>query len=154
MKSLWRNLLVVAAAFSSGMAAYQALGSSPAAAAPAASGAVKWNQPGASAPDLKQADATWDERAPWGAPPQPVAPPPPPVPVPVGIIKVARGHEAIFMIAGAGELRLRPGGRLPDGGRLLRISGLRVTWVDGAGQQHQREMFGDPLQPPAAPGAR
>ena len=48
------------------------------------------------------------------------------------------------------EFRLRLGDRLPEGGRLLRIQGLRVHWIDRDNKKQQREMFIDPLQPPAS----
>jgi len=154
MNSVWRNLLAIAVAFSGGMAAFHAFGPAPAAIALAKPAPVKWGIARGAGPDLDGADGIWDERAPWGAPPKPVEPPPPPpppAPVPVGIVKVARGYEAIFMVPGSGvEFRLRPGDRLPEGGRLLRIQGLRVLWIDRDNKKQQREMFIDPLQPPAS----
>ena len=144
MKPLWKNLAVIVAAFGVGVAGYALFGASPDKLVPPSPGDVEWKPVQARVPDLAAADERWSELAPWGAMPKPVEaprPPPPPPPVAVGIAKGARGPEAIFMISGAGELRIPPGGRLPDGGRLLRISGMRVTWVDGKGQKQEREMF-------------
>ncbi len=138
-----RALAIVAAAFGVGVIAYLAFGASPATVVPAPPAEVDWHPLDARVPDLSVADASWEKYTPWGAPPKPTveAEPPPVPPIPVGVTRGEKGPEAIFMIAGAGELRLPPGGQLPDGGRVVQVSGLRVSWVDGNGQQHEREMF-------------
>ena len=61
--------------------------------------------------------------------------------MPVGIARGRRNFEALFSVQGAGELRIPPGGRLPDGGRVLKVSRLGVEWVDGKGERHEHEMF-------------
>lgn len=98
-------------------------------------------------PDLATADATWKARAPRGTAPVVVAEvaPPPPPPIPVGIVGVGRARQAIFMADGT-DFRGGVGARLPDGGRILAISGMMVDWVDGAGKRHSRRMFIDPMQ--------
>lgn len=138
-----RALAMVAAAFGVGVIAYLAFGASPATVVSTPPAEVDWHPLDARVPDLSAADADWEKYAPWGAPPKPVveSEPLPIPPKPVGVTRGDRGPEAIFMIDGAGELRLAPGGQLPDGGRVLQVSGLRVSWVDGNGQQHEREMF-------------
>ena len=156
MKPLWKNLALIVLAFGVGVAGYALFGASPDKLVPPSPGDVEWKPVQAWVPDLAVADERWSELAPWGAVPKPaeaLLPPPPPPPVAVGIAKGARGPEAIFMISGAGELRLPPGGRLPDGGRVLRISGMRVTWVDGKGLKQEREMFMAfrPTSAPAGP---
>ena len=144
MKPLWKNLAVIVVAFGLGVAGYALFGASPDKLVPESPGDVEWKPVQAWAPDLAAADQRWKELAPWGAAPKPAEPLPPPPPIPpmaVGIAKGARGPEAIFMLDGAGEVRLPPGGRLPGGGRVLRISGLNVTWLDAKGVKQEREMF-------------
>ena len=144
MKPVLKSLAVIVVAFGVGVAGYSFFGASPDKLVPPSPGDVEWKPVQAWIPDLAAADEQWSQLAPWGAVPKPaeaLAPPPLPPPVAVGIAKGARGPVAIFMISGAGELRLPPGGRLPDGGRVLRISGMRVTWVDGKGLKQEREMF-------------
>lgn len=154
MRPFWKNLAIIVVAFGAGVAGYSFFGASPDKLVAPPLREVEWKPVQATLPDLAAADDRWVELAPWGAVPKPVeameAPPPPP-PVAVGIAKGARGPEAIFMISGAGELRLPPGGRLPDGGRVLSISGMRVTWVDGKGLKQEREMF-MAFRPMSAPG--
>lgn len=97
---------------------------------------------GAPLADLDATDAIWAEKTPWGAPPQPPGPPPPPPPSPIGVIKDGnRNYRAVFNVEGAGQLALRPGERLPGGGRVLSVAGLKVVWVDGDGQRHERVIF-------------
>ncbi|WP_411834122.1 hypothetical protein [Pseudoxanthomonas mexicana] len=153
MKPLWRDVLIVVAALLLGGGGCLLLGASPAAVVPTALAEPEWVAPSIRSPDLAAEDAVWEARAPWGAVPKPVEappPPPPPPPVPVGIVRGAHGAEAIFLIHGSGELRIRIGGQLPDGGRLLGISGMQVAWVDGEGQRHRRRLFLDPMQPSGA----
>ena len=143
IKFRWKSLLLVVAAFAVGAGAYLALGASPEKVVPRPPVDPEWKPLEARVPDLALADARWSELAPWGAVPKPAEapPPPPPPPMAVGIVKTPRGPEAIFMIHDAGEIRVAPGGRLPDGGRLLRIAGFRITWIDGKGLKQEREMF-------------
>ena len=154
IKFSWKSLVIVVAAFGVGVGAYFALGASPAKVVPKLPADPEWKPVEASVQDLVLADARWSEHSPWGAAPKPPEmppPPPPPPPVAVGIVKTPRGPEAIFMIHDAGEIRVAPGGRLPDGGRLLRISGFRITWVDAKGLKQEREMF-TVFKPTSAPG--
>lgn len=150
----WKSVVVVAAAFGIGAGAYFALGASPEKVVPRPPVDPEWKPVQARVQDLALADARWSEHSPWGAVPKPAeaapAPPPPP-PMAVGIARGPRGPEAIFMVHDAGEIRVSPGGRLPDGGRLLRINGLQITWVDGKGLKQEREMFAV-FKPTSAPG--
>lgn len=143
-----RELSFLAAAFAVGSLANLLFGPSPDAIAQLPPDKNEWAVPGADLPDLAALDAGWEARAPWGARPRapeaaPVPPPPPPAPV--GIARGRKGQqEVIFLVADQGAVRVAPGESLPDGGRLLRVSGMRVTWIDGEGQEQQREMFLDP----------
>lgn len=144
-----RPVLLLSLAVMLGMAANFLFGPSPAAVVPVVADDSPWTEVGMRTPDLAQSDPRWEARAPWGRPPPPPTPqaePPPPPPIPVGIVGAGRAQQAIFMVSGAGELRLPAGGALPDGGRVLEVSAMTVSWVDGAGQKHQRRMFVDPLQ--------
>lgn len=128
-----------------------ALGPSPAAVSPVVAAEQPWQPLGMRLPDLAAAGVTWESRAPRGAAPKPQEappPPPPPAPVPVGIVGSGGARQAIFLVHGVGELRLPVGGTLPDGGRVLGISGMAVHWVDGEGQAQERRMFLDPAQLP------
>lgn len=154
IKFTWKSLLLVAAAFGAGAGAYLALGASPEKVVPRPPVDPEWKPVEARVPDLALADARWSEHSPWGAVPKPVEappPPPPPPPMAVGIVKTPRGPEAIFTVHDAGEIRVAPGGRLPGGGRLLRIAGFRITWIDAKGMKQEREMF-TVFKPTSAPG--
>jgi len=131
------------------------------------SGAVRqpaWRLPQGGTPALKAPDLVWAERAPWGAPPPPPVPPPPPPPpppMPVGVIASGPRHfQALFVVPGQPlEHRVRAGGRLPDGGRVLSVTRFRVVWRDGKGERHEQELLADPLPltgagGPTAPQAR
>ncbi len=147
MRPWSRHLSLVLVAFGLGAAASLAFGPAPDEALPAAASDIGWDKGEDAGPALALADTRWEARTPWGAPPKPpvpATPPPPPPPMPVGVTRSGRGAEAIFLVHGTGELRVAPGGPLPDGGRLLRISGLRVEWRDGEGREHKRELFVDP----------
>lgn len=85
---------------------------------------------------------------------EPPPPPPPPPPMPVGVVGTGTSRQAIFLAPGSSELRVGVGGALPDGGRVLAISGMTVAWVDGAGERHERRMFIDPAQLPAGDAVR
>ena len=126
-------------------------GASPRKVKPLAAADPDWQPVAMRVPDLAALDATWEARAPWGAMPRPVEPPPPPPPpppAPVGIVGTGAARQAIFLVHGSSELRLGVGGVLPDGGQVLEISAMKVTWTDGAGQTHERRMFLDPLPTP------
>lgn len=154
IKFRWKSLVLVVAAFAIGAGAYLALGASPEKVVPRPPVDPEWKPLEARVHDLALADARWSELAPWGAvpkPPEAPPPPPPPPPMAVGIVKTPRGQEAIFMIHDAGEIRVAPGGRLPDGGRLLRIAGFRITWIDAKGMKQEREMF-TAFKPASTPG--
>ena len=149
MKLVWtrlplRAMALVSMALGAGVLAYLAFGASPKAVIPDPPTPVDWRPVDAHVPDFATTDAQWAQYAPWGAPPAAVveAEPVPVPPMPVGVTRGDRGLEAIFMIDGAGELRVGAGGLLPDGGRVLQVAGLRVSWTDGSGQRHEREMFG------------
>lgn len=149
-----KSLVIIAAAFAVGAGAYLALGASPEKVVPRPPVDSEWKPVEARVQDQALADARWSEHSPWGAvpkPPEAPPPPPPPPPMAVGIVKTARGQEAIFTVHDAGEIRVAPGDYLPGGGRLLRISGLRITWVDAKGQKQEREMFAV-FKPTSAPG--
>lgn len=137
----------VLAAVLGGVAAYR--GGLPASGGEPRSVGSDWRLPAPAKPALEPADRVWAERAPWGAPPPPPPtpePPPPPRPAPVGIVAAGKGFHAIFVVPGSmGELRVRPGGRLPDGGRVLSVSRFRVVWRDGEGNRHEQELLADPL---------
>lgn len=112
-----------------------------------------WVQQSPSVVDVAALEMIWRERTPWGVEPKAPVPAelaPPPGPLPIAVLKDARGYRAVFTIHGAGQLALAAGGRLPDGGRLLSVAGLKVAWIDGDGQRHQREMF-NTYQEEAAP---
>ncbi len=146
-----RDLFFLGIALLLGVVANLLFGASPATMDSIAPLREPWVPLSAGMPDLAAADATWDARAPWGAPPKPVeaeAPPPPP-PVPVGMVGTGQARQAIFLVNGADDFRGGVGAALPDGGRILAISGMMVNWVDGAGKVHSRRMFIDPVQPPA-----
>ena len=120
------------------------LGASPGRVKPLAAVDPDWQPVAMRVPDLAALDPTWEARAPWGAAPKPVEPPPPPPPpppAPVGIVGTGSARQAIFMIHGAGELRVGAGGMLPDGGRVLEVSARTVAWTDGAGARQERRMF-------------
>lgn len=139
--------MVLAAALG-GLLAFR--GGLPRTDAPRNGARAEWSLPAPAKPALASADRIWEERAPWGAPPPPPPPPeppPPPPPVPVGIAGAGkRGLHAIFVVPGTtGELRVRPGGRLPDGGRVLSVTRFRVVWRDGGGTRHEQELLADPL---------
>lgn len=91
-------------------------------------------------------EAVWQSLAPWGSPPPPPsttaeAEPEPPAPRLIGVVRSGRAYRAVFMIEGAGQLILAPGARLPGGGRVLSVAGLRVSWIDAKGQRHNRQVF-------------
>lgn len=147
-----RDGAIVAGACVLGALASLLFGTSPAAVTPQRNADVEWAPVGMRVPDFERVDAVWVARAPWGALPVPVEPeeppppPPPPPPVPVGVVGSGRAVQAIFMVHGEGGVRVPIGGRLPDGGQLVRVSGMKVDWVDGDGQPRERRLFLDPMQ--------
>ncbi len=139
-----------AAAAMLGAVAYAWLGESPQAAVSNRAADLQWELPAPVVHDLASQDPVWQSRAPWGSLPQPEVPPPPPPPpppVPVAIVAAGRGFEAVFVVPGGGEVRVRPGSALPDGGRVKAITRANVVWTDGAGQEQSQEFFGDRLRP-------
>ena len=135
------------------------LGASPGKVKPLAAVDPDWQPVAMRMPELPALDPTWEARTPWGAAPKPVEPPPPPPPpppAPVGIVGTGSARQAIFMIHGAGELRVGAGGMLPDGGRVLEVSARTVAWTDGAGARQERRMFVEAvdLPPGVVPAAR
>ncbi len=150
MSARWQNGAMIAMAFVLGALAYLLLGQSPGTVEPEPFSEVEWRLLADPTPDLSASDARWQQSAPWGAAPVALvqeAPPAPPV-VPVGISRERGRSVAIFMIPGAGEVRVAPGGLLPDGGQVHSVSGLRVVWTDRDGQRQQREMFTGLAEPP------
>jgi len=151
MNARRRLLLLFGASLLLGALANLAFGPSPAKMAAIPPAPEAWGPLGMRLPDLAAADAGWKARTPRGAPPpvvEPPPPPPPPPPTPVGIIGSGRTAQAIFLVDGSDEFHGRVGAKLPDGGRILAISGMIVDWVDGAGARHSRRMFVDPPQLP------
>ena len=127
-------------------------GASPGKVKPLAAADQDWQPVAMRVPDLVALDPVWEARAPWGVlprPPEPPPPPPPPPPAPVGIVGTGSAKQAIFMIHGAGELRVGAGGMLPDGGQVLEVLARKVVWTDGAGVRQERRMFVEPVDLPA-----
>ncbi|WP_442682418.1 hypothetical protein ACSBPQ_12290 [Stenotrophomonas sp. JC08] len=146
MKIHLRNaVLIVLALLLGGLSSYW-FGASPAAVVAPEPPAQAWRDGWSGEDDLLAASATWQERAPWGAPTAAAveaAPPPPPPPMPVGVSKEGRNYMAIFQVNGTGVVRLGAGGRLPDGGHVLQVNGRRVVWLDADGERRQREIFNE-----------
>ncbi len=95
-----------------------------------------------------EAASVWTERRPWGgAPAEDAGAAAVPVPVPVAIVSTRSGHEAVFVIPGAGEIRARAGDSLPDGGRVEQVDALSVAWTDGQGQRQEQRLLADPPRP-------
>lgn len=146
MKSHLRTVVVILLALLLGGLSSYWFGTSPAAVRPSELPAQAWRDGWSGDDDLLAASAAWQEHAPWGAPPAaPIeaAPPPPPPPMPVGVSKDGRNYTAIFQVNGTGVVRLAAGGRLPDGGHVLQVSGRRVVWLDADGKRQQREIFNE-----------
>ncbi|WP_313249382.1 hypothetical protein [Stenotrophomonas acidaminiphila] len=146
MKSNLRTVAVILLALLLGGLSNYWFGVSPVAVQPLEPPVQAWRDGWSGDDDLLAAGATWQERTPWGAPPAPPveAPPPvPPPPMPVGVSKDGRNYTAIFQVNGTGVIRLRAGGRLPDGGHVLQVSGRRVVWLDADGKRQQREIFNE-----------
>lgn len=157
--SMGRLLLGALLALALGAAANFAFVDVPGRAVAPRAGAEDWTLPQSPRPPLATVEATWEKSPPW---PQP---PPPqevaagaaealevPAPVPVGVARSRNGARAVFTVAGAGTVLLRAGEPLPGGGRVLRVSGLSVEWLDAKGERQQREMFNSyQIQEEAAP---
>ena len=149
-----RHAWLLGGALLLGVLANLLFGASPGKIKPLAAADPAWQPVAMRVPDLAPLDATWEARAPWGALPKPVEPPPPPPPpppTPVGIVGTGSAKQAIFIIHGAGELRVGVGGMLPDGGQVLEVSAKSVVWTDGAGVRQERRLFLEPVDLP--PGA-
>ncbi len=158
MTHAWRIPLVMLMALALGAGASFLFGDAPASVSARPPVLLDWKMPQLATLDFAVLDAQWKESPPWPAPP-----PPPPAaeqataaeeavpPAPVGIAKGRRAYEAIFSVPGAGELRLLPGDRLPDGGRVLKVSRLSIEWVDGKGERHEHQMFNTYHIPEATP---
>lgn len=108
-----------------------------------------WTVPPGMSLSLVSSDEVWTRRGPWGLPPPPPAPPappppppPPPHPVPVGVVAAKGRVDAVFLIPGQGDVQLRPGARLPGGGRVVRIDAFRIHWIDRDGKKRIHELFG------------
>lgn len=147
MKTGWRIPLLACGALVLGALANLLFGAAPSEPLPVSTDGDDWHLPQGQVLDFERLDARWQARAPWPAPPPQSAADAaaaveeaPPI-LPIGIARGRSGHEAIFSVPGAGELSVPPGGELPDGGRVLQVSALRVDWLDGKGRQQQREMF-------------
>lgn len=145
----WRlRLLVIAAAAAAGALAWFALGDAPGGVVPARAANVKWTLPRDRPQELAALDKVWEGRAPWRSTAAVVAaeaPPPAPPWLPVGVVGSGKAAQAIFVAAGGPEVRVRPGGSLPDGGKVTRVSPFRVDWIDAKGAKHEQELFADPL---------
>ncbi len=147
MTGAWKIPLAGLLALGLGAGASILFGAEPPSVSTSPPAALDWQVPELAVLDFAALDAQWQETPPWPAPPPPpVAADPakadePPPPMPVGIARGRRNFEALFSVQGAGELRIPPGGRLPDGGRVLKVSRLGVEWVDGKGERHEHEMF-------------
>ncbi len=147
MKPWLRHLLLAVASLAAGGLGFLALGSGPDPAAAATQPQAAWRLPIPPRGNLAAADAVWKKRAPWGAPPS-TETEKPPVWLPAGIVGVGSTAYAVFVATGEPEVRIRPGGRLPDGGKVLQISRSRLSWIDAQGAKHEREMLADPLPNP------
>lgn len=145
MKSHLRTIALILLAMLLGGLCNYWFGASPVAMQPLALPPQDWKEDWNGEEDLLAAGAIWQERAPWGAMPvAPVdAPPPPPPPLPVGVSKDGRNYTAIFRVNGTGVIRAGTGARLPDGSRVIQVSGRRVVWLDAEGKRQQREIFNE-----------
>ena len=147
MKQQLRALAIIVVALPLGGLASNWLGASPAVVRSPQPAAAGWDEGWKAEDGLSSAAAVWQEKAPWGAPPAAAAaaaePPPPPPPVPVGVAKDGKRYTAIFQVNGDGVMRLQTGERLPDGGKVLQVSGRRIVWLDAEGKRQQRDIFND-----------
>ena len=154
----WRLVLGAVLALAAGAAGNMLFVDIPAAAPVAYVASEDWQVPPSPRPPLKSVESAWAKVTPWPLPPPPpeVAAAAPedagPAPMPVGVARGRAGARAIFTVPGTGNLLLRAGAPLPGGGRVLRVSGLSVDWIDAKGQRQQREMFNSyQIQEEAAP---
>ena len=157
MKVIWRNTLLVAGAFMAGGIGGALYDDGPAAVPTPRVPVEQWSLPVGQVAGFAKADAAWKQQSPWSvtAPPPVVGTPPPPPPfVPVGLMRTQRSYEAIFIRPGTDEeVRVRPGGRLPDGSRFLSAHRMEVRWIDSDGRRQARKLFSDPLVQAAPPVA-
>ena len=146
--SMLRLLLGALLALALGAAANFAFVDVPGQSVAPRAGGEGWTLPQSPRPAPAMVEAAWEKSPPWPQPPPPQevaagaaeAPEVPP-PVPVGVARSRNGARAAFSVAGAGTVLLRAGEPLPGGGRVLRVSGLSVEWLDAKGERQQREMF-------------
>lgn len=141
-----RTLLAVAGA-AVGALAFLAFGTSPDPAAAAPQPQAAWRLPAAPPAKLEASDEVWKKRSPWGAAPA-AETAQAPAWLPAGIVGAGNAAYAVFVAAGQPEARVRSGGRLPDGGKVLRISRSHLSWVDAQGAKHEYELLADPLPMP------
>lgn len=146
-QSMWRLALGALLALAIGAGANFVFVDVPGQPAAPSAGADDWTLPQSPRPALATVEAAWEKNSPWPLPPPQEAAasaaeaPEVPAPVPVGVARSRSGARAVFSVAGSGTVLLRAGERLPGGGRVLRISGLSVEWLDAKGERQQREMF-------------
>lgn len=151
MKAWLKGVIAVLAAFSAGIAGYALFAPGPDRLVAGRSAIESWSLPGVKAYTTASLAAEWRRLTPWGAPPPPPPPPAPPPLVPVGVVKAVAGYEAIFLVPGGGELRVRPGARLPDGGRLLQVRESTIVWRNAKGERQERALLSGPPPPPPPP---
>jgi hypothetical protein len=146
MTGSWRMAAWGTAAFAAGVLAWAAFGGRPQADSAAARRDEAWTLPLLVPPPRATADATWENRHPWGAPPvDPAAKAPEPVAIPVGTTVASGRLLAVFMAPDGGILRLAPGDAIAGGGRLDALTQFHVSWTDAHGTKHEQELLADPL---------
>ena len=149
MKGIWRNALFVLAMFVAGGVAGLLFGKGPASVPAPKLPAESWSLPVSPNAGLARTDAAWKRQSPWSAVVTPavvVGPPPPSPVVPVGLVRKPRSYEVIFIRPDMAdeELHVRPGQRLPGGGRLLGAHRMQISWIDGDGNRQSRRLLFDP----------
>jgi hypothetical protein len=138
----------LAAGLACGALAWIAFGQGPRPDANGRGGDEAWALPADAALELAPADAVWNRRFPWGAPPPPpdAAPAAPePMAIPVGTARADGRLMAVFVVPDGSTVRLKPGDALPGGGRLDAVTQFHVTWTDARGTKHEQELLADPL---------
>lgn len=143
-----RRCLLVLACAVAGAIGFAFAGSRPDPGEGAGSGRVDWSLPTGARMELAAADGVWKTRPPWGALPADASAAPAPRYVPVGIVGAGASLYAVFAAPGLPEAHVRAGDRLPDGGRVTRISRLHLSWIDAQGDKHEHELLADPLPMP------
>lgn len=107
-----------------------------------------WSLPDTDPAGSGRADAVWEQRQPWGAPPAPAAAEagmPEPVAIPVGTAVVAGKLLAVFLSPDGSVVRLKPGDAISSGGRVDAVTRFHVAWTDARGTKHEQELLADPL---------